>query len=117
MSRRFDRRLVAVVLLVGALVSLALVLVDSHVRRSALSGRSAAIDEMVTRLPGPDLAVAVGARHLRSPSLEEPAAAFSDAPASADLDPAGGAIAPPRAAWVDEANARASHVAVQGSPP
>jgi hypothetical protein len=50
----------------------------------------------VTRLmPGADLSLAGPARHLRFPSIEEPGAAFADAPASFDTDPAGGALAPP----------------------
>ncbi len=54
-------------------------------------------------LPWPDLALATGARHLRFVSLEEPGAAFSDGPATLDAEPAGGAIAPPRAVWVEMA--------------
>jgi hypothetical protein len=63
-------------------------------------GRSRLADQpaiaAVSRLmPGADLSLAAPARHLRFPSLEEPGAAFTDAPASVDTDPAGGALAPP----------------------
>ena len=53
-------------------------------------------------LPGPDLAIAGGARHLRSLTQAEPGAAFADGPAAIDDDPAGGVIAPPRDAWALE---------------
>jgi hypothetical protein len=62
------------------------------VRRSADQRAIAAVSRL---LPGADLALAGPARHLRFPSLEEPGAAFADAPASPDKDPAGGALAPP----------------------
>jgi hypothetical protein len=50
-------------------------------------------------MPAPDLAFAGSARHLRFPSLEEPGAAFADAPGAPDLDPAGAAVAPPKAVY------------------
>ena len=52
-----------------------------------------------SRLPSADLSYAGGSRHLRHLSLEDPAAAFADAPAAPDVDPADGAIAPPTDAW------------------
>jgi len=55
------------------------------------------------RLPSTDLALSGGARWLRTPSLEEPGAAFSDGPALPDPDPAGGALSPPREVWTEEA--------------
>ncbi len=55
----------------------------------------AAVAAVTRVLPAADLSLAGAARHLRFPSLEEPGAAFSDAPASPDLDPAGAALAPP----------------------
>jgi hypothetical protein len=68
--------------------------------RAAQRGRDqAAIDAVTELLPAADLAFAGSARHLRYPSLEEPGAAFSDAPASPDLDPAGAAVAPPAAVY------------------
>jgi len=57
--------------------------------------RAAAITAVSRLMPGADLSLAGAARHLRFPSLEEPGAAFTDAPASLDKDPAGGALAPP----------------------
>ncbi len=52
----------------------------------------------VARLLGTaDLALSSASRWLRHPSLSEPGAAFADAPAILDVDPAGAAIAPPRA--------------------
>ena len=54
-----------------------------------------AITAVSRLLPGADLSVSGGTRQLRFPSIEEPGAAFSDAPASADIDPAGAALAPP----------------------
>lgn len=71
--------------------------------RTSERGRAAeqpAIDAVTARLPSSDLALAGGGRHLRFPSLEEPGAAFADAPASPDIDPGGGAIAPPREIYV-----------------
>lgn len=54
----------------------------------------------VVRLTGsPDLALSSASRWLRHPSLSEPGAAFADAPALPDVDPAGAAIAPPRALY------------------
>jgi hypothetical protein len=76
-------------------LALAAVAVHAGVRASSRSNEQAAIDAVMKLLPAPDLAFAGAARHLRYPSLEEPGAAFSDAPASPDLDPAGAAVAPP----------------------
>jgi len=68
----------------------------AHARAANRDREQAAVDAVTRLLPAPDLAFAGSARHLRFPSAEEPGAAFADAPASPDLDPAGGAIAPPR---------------------
>ena len=65
-----------------------------------------AIDALAPRLPSADLALSGGARWLRVPSLEEPGAAFADGPALPDPDPAGGSMAPPRAAWAREPSAQ-----------
>ena len=43
-----------------------------------------------------DMALSSASRWLRHPSLSEPGAAFADAPAILDADPAGAMIAPPR---------------------
>jgi hypothetical protein len=62
----------------------------------ALRERDApAIAAVARAMPGADLALSGAARHLRFPSLEEPGAAFADAPACPDTDPGGGALAPP----------------------
>jgi hypothetical protein len=74
--------------------------------RARRAGEQRAIDALAPRLPSGDLALSGGARWLRAPSLEEPGAAFADGPALPDPDPAGGAMAPPRAAWAREASAR-----------
>lgn len=76
------------VLLVG-------VFAHAHARESKRRAEQPAIDAVSRFLPAGDLSLAGAARHLRFPSLEEPGAAFADAPASPDLDPAGGALAPP----------------------
>ncbi len=79
---------IQIVLLIG---------VFAHARGRASRRRSeqTAIDAISRLVPAADLSLAGAARHLRFPSLEEPGAAFADAPASPDVDPAGGAIAPP----------------------
>ncbi len=86
------------------LVLVALSLDAAH-RRSvrATEIASAALPAVIGRLPGSDLALSGGARWLRFPSLEEPGAAFSEGPAVADADPAGGMISPPREVWAVEA--------------
>jgi hypothetical protein len=88
-------------LVVLGVAALALAGVVWHgVARTALrNGEQPAIDAVTRLLPGPDLSFAGSARHLRFPSLEEPGAAFADAPASPDLDPAGAAVAPPTAVF------------------
>ncbi|HEX7663199.1 MAG TPA: hypothetical protein VF407_01745 [Polyangiaceae bacterium] len=89
---------------VGALpLVLALLALDAHARRASHVAAEASALAVVRRLPSSDLALSGGARWLRTPSLEEPGAAFSDGPASPDPDPAGGALSPPREAWAAEA--------------
>ena len=94
----------------AAIVSLPLVLAllayDARARRAAHVPAADAARLVVHRLPSSDLALSGGARWLRTPSLEEPGAAFSDGPASPDPDPAGGALSPPRDAWGEEAAER-----------
>jgi hypothetical protein len=68
----------------------------AHARAVHRNREQAAVDAVTRLLPAPDLAFAGSARHLRFSSVEEPGAAFADAPASPDLDPAGGAVAPPK---------------------
>jgi len=61
----------------------------------------------LVRLAGvPELAVSSSSRWLRHPSLSEPGAPFADAPAMLDTDPAGAAIAPPRALYRRTEHAR-----------
>ena len=90
-------------LLALGLTALALGGATLHAETRVAKRRSeqAAIEAVTRLLPAPDLAFAGSARHLRFPSLEEPGAAFADAPASPDLDPAGAAVAPPRAVYVE----------------
>lgn len=92
----------ALAVLAAAALSMAIVAVDARGRRAARASASGAVDAAVRALPAPDFALSGGARWLRTPSLEEPGAAFADGPAFPDPDPAGGAMAPPRGAWADE---------------
>jgi len=78
-------------------VALGAVLVDAARRRAARDG---ARHEAIVALVGTsDLALSSSVRWLRHPSLSEPAAAFSDLPASLDVDPAGAWIGPPKAIY------------------
>ena len=72
---------------------------DARSRRTDRAADEKAISAVARRLPSSDLALSGGARWLRNPSLEEPAAAFADGPALPDPDPAGGVMSPPRAIW------------------
>ncbi len=78
---------------------LAILTVDARVRRARRDGDRPAIAAMARRLPSADLALSGGARWLRTPSLEEPGAAFADGIAVPDPDPAGGSMAPPTEAY------------------
>ncbi|MCU0654665.1 MAG: hypothetical protein MUF64_05050 [Polyangiaceae bacterium] len=98
---RLPRAWGAVALLLASLLTAPLLAGVSAARRATLGARRAAVAPVTRLLPWPDLAVASGARHLRFLSLEEPGAAFADGPASLDTDPAGGAVAPPRAVWAE----------------
>jgi hypothetical protein len=86
---------IALLLLVSPAFVIALIGVDARSRRTERRANAPAIAAVARRLPAGDLALSGGARWLRSPSLEEPGAAFADGPASPDPDPAGGAMAPP----------------------
>ncbi len=88
------------IILVVLPIVIAIVALDAHARRTRRASDSPAIGAMAKRLPSGDLALSGGARWLRTPSLEEPGAAFADGIAVPDPDPAGGAMAPPREAWV-----------------
>jgi hypothetical protein len=84
-------------------VSIAAIAIDASARRARRAREQGAIDAIARRLPSSDLALAGGARWLRAPSMEEPAAAFADGPALPDPDPAGGIMAPPQAVWTSAA--------------
>jgi hypothetical protein len=81
---------------------LALLAVDARSRRAARAAQLPAIAIVAARLPSNGLSLSGGARWLRAPGLEEPGAAFADGIGVPDPDPAGGAMAPPRAAWLEE---------------
>ena len=86
---------IAALMLLSPALVIAVISVDSRMRRADRTASMPAISAVARRLPASDLALSGGARWLRSPSLEEPGAAFADGPASPDPDPAGGAMAPP----------------------
>ena len=96
-------RRAALVLLLVLPVSLTVIALDGAARRRARERQQPAVEALAPYLPSNDLALAGGARWLRFASLEEPGAAFQDAPALPDPDPAGAAMAPPRAMWTEEA--------------
>jgi hypothetical protein len=96
------RARLAVFLVVGSIAVVGLLGVDASLRRGAREGETAAIFAVAARLPSLDLSLSGGARWLRMPSIEEPSAPFDLGPAMLDPDPAGGMMAPPRQAWVDE---------------
>jgi hypothetical protein len=89
-----NRQLPVIGLGIEALVLAAIVL-HAGARGRRREADQPAIAAVSRLMPAADLSLAAAARHLRFPSVEEPGAAFADAPASFDLDPAGGAIAPP----------------------
>jgi hypothetical protein len=97
------RRAGALSLLLVLPLSITAIALDAGARRRQRSSDEPAIRAVAPRLPSSDLALSGGARWLRFPSLEEPGAAFQDGPALPDPDPAGGAMAPPREVWSEEA--------------
>lgn len=92
-------RAIGLFLLASPALVIATLTVDARARRADRRAQEPAIAAVAVRLPSGDLALAGGARWLRTPSLEEPGAAFADGPALPDPDPAGGAMAPPLDAW------------------
>ena len=97
------RARVLLALLLTGVVMLSAVAADAARRRRARAREEPAVLAVAARLPSPDLALSGGARWLRVPSLEEPSAPFDLGPAMLDPDPAGGLIAPPTEAWVQQA--------------
>lgn len=79
-----------------AAIALGSIVLDASRRRAAREEDSARQDAVVAITGTSDLALSSSARWLRHPSQSEPGAAFSDAPASLDVDPAGAWIGPPR---------------------
>ena len=86
---------IAFLMLASPAIVISIIGVDARARLQSRAATEPAISVVARRLPVSDLALSGGARWLRSPSLEEPGAAFADGPASPDPDPAGGAMAPP----------------------
>jgi hypothetical protein len=97
-----SRSLPALALVLSPIVVIALITFDARSRRQQRRGDEPALAVLAARLPTGDLALSGGARWLRSPSLEDPGAAFADGPALPDPDPAGGAMAPPVDVWAAE---------------
>ena len=93
---------IAAAMLLSLPVVVVAVALHAKSARARRAGEQAAIEQIAPRLPSSDLALSGGARWLRAPSLEESGAAFADGPALPDPDPAGGAMAPPRAVWAAE---------------
>jgi len=89
----------AALLLASLPIVIAIIGLDARMRRADREKDKPAIAAVAKRLPSGDLALSGGARWLRTPSLEEPGAAFADGIAVPDPDPAGGAMAPPTEAW------------------
>lgn len=98
-ARETKRARVAVLLLASPLAVVLGLALDAHLRQRAAATSDAAVRTISARLSSPDLALSGGSRWLRSLSLEEPWAAFSDGPAFPDPDPAGAAVAPPVDVW------------------
>jgi hypothetical protein len=93
------RRRLALLLVASPALVIGAISFDARARRAAARRDAAAVEALARRLPSSDLALSGGARWLRTPSLEEPGAAFADGPALPDPDPAGGAMAPPEEVW------------------
>jgi hypothetical protein len=78
------------------LAALALAAALDAVARVAAFERTESVRVSGAALVGaPDLALSSSARWLRHPSQSEPGAAFSDAPAALDVDPADAVLGPP----------------------
>ncbi len=95
------RMFVALLLLAASGVPVLLTLDAAH-RRARREREAPTIRAVCAKLPSGSLALSGGARWLRSPAMEEPSAAFADAPASLDADPAGGLMSPPLEVWREQ---------------
>jgi hypothetical protein len=85
-------------LLTGLLVAGGLfIALDAATKRASRRQSQSEVEVVVRFLGSADMALSSASRWLRHPSLSEPGAAFADAPAILDADPAGAMIAPPRA--------------------
>lgn len=123
MTSALQRRLIGTAAL-GAGAGLAALLVAMLLHADAQRTRANTPREeseraSIVRLVGvADLAVSSSSRWLRHPSVSEPGAAFSDAPAMLDTDPAGAAVAPPRALYrgMERANVRVRRGRRGGGP-
>jgi hypothetical protein len=109
------RALFGAIALIALPATLTFLAIDARARRHEKENEVSTVIAVAKRLPSCDLALSGGARWLRTPSLEEPGAAFSDGPALPDPDPAGGAVSPPRAVWTEEANI--ANIASGGAKP
>lgn len=85
--------LLAIVLVAGGVAITA----DAERQRARRRQSQSEVRAVVRLLGTADMALSSASRWLRHPSLSEPGAAFADAPAILDADPAGAMIAPPRA--------------------
>ena len=92
-------RAIALIGIASPVLVIAVLSIDARARRASRRAEEPALATVAVRLPTSDLALSGGARWLRAPSIEEPAAAFADGPALPDPDPAGGAMAPPIDVW------------------
>lgn len=70
---------------------------DAAARRASQAARAPQVRAVARLVGAADLALSNTSRWLRHPSLTEPGAPFADGPAILDNDPAGAALAPPRA--------------------
>ena len=95
------RGVVAHVLALALLLALATLPLVARRARIARTANDSFVRSTVTRLPSGDFSLSGSGRHLRHVSLAEPGAAFADVVAGPDGDPAGGALAPPRAVWTE----------------
>ncbi len=113
-------RLGAAAIAVGAALAAGLAAMLIHARAGRAEADRPAARQARAAIVGltgsPDLALSSASRWLRHPSLSEPGAAFADAPAMPDTDPAGAAIAAPRALFHGAARERLTVRRAHGAP-